>query len=50
MNNKSRAANGKGDSPRNNFSQNYRSNYASINWKHKKTKKPSHNTYQPKKP
>jgi hypothetical protein len=50
MNNKNRAANGKGDSARNNFSEIYRRNYAAINWKPKKTKKPTQNTYQPNKP
>ena len=29
---------GKGDAPRNNFSQEYRRRYAAINWKPKKTK------------
>ena len=33
------AGNGKGDSPRNIFSQNYTKNYESINWKKPKVKK-----------
>lgn len=37
-NNKS--SNGKGDSPRNNFSKSFKENYSKINWKKKnKTKK-----------
>ena len=45
-NKKNRAENGKGDSPRNNFSKEYRSRYAAINWK-KKEQKPKPNTHNP---
>jgi hypothetical protein len=31
--------NGKGDSPRNNFSDNFKKNYENINWKKLKPKK-----------
>jgi hypothetical protein len=37
-NKKNRAENGKGDSPRNNFSKEYRRNFAAINWKKKEQK------------
>jgi len=33
------SSNGKGDSPRNIFSENYIKNYESINWKKPKAKK-----------
>lgn len=33
------SANGKGDSPRNNFSKKYRTNYESINWKKSRPQK-----------
>ena len=39
MNKKETAQNGKGDAPRNNFSQAYRANYDAILWK-SKTRKP----------
>jgi hypothetical protein len=45
-NKKNRAENGKGDAPRNNFSKEYRSRYAAINWK-KKEQKPKQNTHKP---
>lgn len=48
-NNKS-PQNGKGDAPRNIFSDQFRANYAEINWKQKETKKPETNTYKQKKP
>lgn len=38
-NKKNHAENGKGDAPRNNFSEEYRRNYADINWKNKKKPK-----------
>jgi hypothetical protein len=41
--NRKSAQNGKGDAPKNNFSQVYRSNYEAINWKNNATKKPKHN-------
>jgi hypothetical protein len=44
-NNKNTAENGKGDAPRNNFSQAYRSNYEAIVWKKNKTKKQKQNQY-----
>jgi hypothetical protein len=46
--NKKTADNGKGSSPRNNFSRSYRSNYEAINWKKKQTK-PNQNEYKAKK-
>ncbi len=44
--NRKTAENGKGDAPRNNFSKEYRSRYAAINWK-KKEQKPKQNTHTP---
>jgi hypothetical protein len=38
MDNKKTADNGKGDAPRNNFSEEYRRNFEDINWINKKTK------------
>jgi len=43
------AQNGKGDSPRNNFSKRFRDHYAEINWKKKETK-PTPNTINPENP
>jgi hypothetical protein len=45
--NKKSADNGKGDAPRNNFSEAYRSRYSEIRWpnKEKKEKKPKDNTH-----
>jgi hypothetical protein len=44
--NRKTAENGKGDAPRNNFSKEYRRNFAAINWK-KKEQKPKQNTHKP---
>jgi hypothetical protein len=44
--NRKTAENGKGDAPRNNFSEEYRSRYEAINWK-KKEQKPKQNTHNP---
>jgi hypothetical protein len=43
--NRKTAKNGKGDAPRNNFSNEYRRNFAAINWK-KKEQKPKPNTHK----
>jgi hypothetical protein len=43
--NRKTAENGKGDAPRNNFSKEYRRNFAVINWK-KKEQKPKPNTHE----
>jgi hypothetical protein len=45
--NKKTADNGKGDAPRNNFSEAYRSRYSEIRWLNKKSKekKPKENTH-----
>jgi hypothetical protein len=43
--NRKTAENGKGDAPRNNFSKEYRRNFAAINWK-KVEKKPKPNTHK----
>jgi hypothetical protein len=43
--NRKTAENGKGDAPRNNFSNEYRRNFAAINWK-KKEQKPKPNTHK----
>lgn len=43
--NRKTAENGKGDAPRNNFSEEYRRRYAAINWK-KKEQKTKPNTHK----
>lgn len=35
----SKSSAGKGDSPRNNFSKNFETNYEKINWKNRRAKK-----------